>query len=594
MHLSRNIIRVLLTGFLALAAHQAAAQWVQQQIVLKPGWNSVFLEVDPTPGDCDALFAGMPIESVWDWNRPPESAQFVQDPGTLIPGTAGWLTWFPPGHSMAGQGSLFALRDGRPYLIKSTNAQSITWTVTGKPSMRRLAWRAGTVNLAGFHVGAQAPTFRSLFSGHAGLSNQPIYALDVSGVWRAVPDLTTGRPKSGEAYWVRCLLPSQATGTILVEGTSRDGLTFLPTATEQSIRIRNASIGPRHVTIRVLPSATPPNGETPSAGPVPLEYWRASYATTNLDWVPLSAPLSFASLPEGKEWNLRLAVPGSVLSASPPGSMMQSLLEVTDDLGTRWLVPIKAGKSGAVSSGSEFQAAAETEAPALAGLWVGDAVINAVSQPARTDNPALPRPAGGNFTFRIIMHVDTAGTARLLQQIYLVRKPPVLVPSEEDPTLNEVAEPARTVAVTDESLIPGVIGTGTLMGQRISSPVFAFNQPLALSGGAFGTGTLQGSCTLPYDHPLNPFRHAFHPDHNNLDERFEQKLPEGKESFSVARAVSFEFTANDPLGLNPPGWGATEIGGIYRESITGLHRSVIHASGSFRLVRVLSTPTLNQ
>src|SRR4029434_2448409 len=127
----------------------------------------------------------------------------------------------------------------------------------------------------------------------------------------------------------------------------------LPTATEQSIRIRNASIGPRHVTIRVLPSATPPNGETPSAGPVPLEYWRASYATTNLDWVPLSAPLSFASLPEGKEWNLRLAVPGSVLSASPPGSMMQSLLEVTDDLGTRWLVPIKAGKSGAVSSGSE-------------------------------------------------------------------------------------------------------------------------------------------------------------------------------------------------------------------------------------------------
>jgi hypothetical protein len=192
------------------------------------------------------------------------------------------------------------------------------------------------------------------------------------------------------------------------------------------------------------------------------------------------------------------------------------------------------------------------------------------------------------------MHMDTAGTTRLLQQVFLVRKPPVLVPSEENPSLYEVAEPARMVAVTDESLIPGIIGTGNLMGQRLSSPVFAFNEPLALTGGAFGAGTLQGSCPLPYDHPLNPFRHAFHPDHNNLDERFEQKLPEGKESFSVGRAVTFEFTANDPLGLNPPGWGATEIGGIYRESITGLHRSVIQASGSFRLVRVLSTPTLNE
>src|SRR6185503_103509 len=120
----------------------------------------------------------------------------------------------------------------------------------------------------------------------------------------------------------------------------------------------------------------------------------------------------------------------------------------------------------------------------------------------RTDNPALPRPAGGNFTFRIIMHVDTSGTTRLLQQIFLVRKPPVLLPSNEDPSSYEVAEPARMVAITDESMIPGIIGKGNLMGQRLSSPLFAFNEPLALAGGAFGAGTLQGSCPLAYDQPL--------------------------------------------------------------------------------------------
>ena len=96
----------------------AEAQWAQQSIPLKPGWNAVYLEVDPSPEECDALFAGMPVESVWDWNRQVDSAQFLQDPASLIPGSAGWLTWFPPGHALASATSLFILRDGRPYLIE--------------------------------------------------------------------------------------------------------------------------------------------------------------------------------------------------------------------------------------------------------------------------------------------------------------------------------------------------------------------------------------------------------------------------------------------------------------------------------------------
>jgi len=74
----------------------------------------------------------------------------------------------------------------------------------------------------------------------------------------------------------------------------------------------------------------------------------------------------------------------------------------------------------------------------------------------------------------------------------------------------------------------------------------------------------------------------------------EQKLPERKESFTVTRAVALEFSTRDPLGLNPPGWGATELGGIYRETMSGLHRSGIQASGNFRLVRVLAESALNE
>ena len=117
---------------------EARGQWVQQSISLRPGWNAVFLEVDPVPEDCDTLFAGLPVESVWDLNRVGDSPQFIQDPSTLLPGAPGWLTWYPPGQPLAGLGNLFILRDGRAYLIKmADNAQAATWTVTGRPSLRR-------------------------------------------------------------------------------------------------------------------------------------------------------------------------------------------------------------------------------------------------------------------------------------------------------------------------------------------------------------------------------------------------------------------------------------------------------------------------
>ncbi len=586
-------------GLLALllivgVAHDVQAQWVQQQIALRPGWNAVFLEVDPAPADCDSALAGLPIESVWDYNPSADSAQFVQDLSTLLPGAPGWLTWFPPAHPLAGQGSLSGLRDGRAYLIKTTNAQPVTWTVTGRPSLRRATWRTSGLNLVGFHVGTPGPTFQSLFAGQAGLAGQPVYTLDATGVWRAIADLTTARPKPGEAYWIRCRQPAQASGTLLLESGSRRGFHFGPSTGEQSVRLRNASSGPRNLTIRMVASAPSPAGQRPVAGPVPLRYWRAGFATTNLGWEPFPAALIFTNLAAGQEWNIRLGVQGTALAAAAAGALFQGLLEVADDAGTRWLIPLSAGQAADGFTGGDFHAASAPGDSPFAGLWVGDVQLDAVSQPAHASDPAATRPAGGNFSFRLIVHVDGQGAASLLSQVFLVRKPPVLTPDLDDPFVNRVEIPARTVAVTDESFIPGLIGSAELTGRRVSSPAFVLDQPLALAGGAFGTGTVQAQFSLDYDHPLNPFKHVFHPDHNNLDERFEQKLPEGRESFTVTRAVSLAFTATDPLGVNPPGWGATEVGGTYRETVTGLHRSALHTRGNFRLVRVLSAPTLNQ
>jgi hypothetical protein len=591
---TQRVIIFALVSFICALANQAHAQWAWQQIVLRPGWNAVFLEVDPAPEECAALFAGMPVESVWDWNRSADSPQFVQDPGTLIPGAPGWLTWFPPTHPFASQASLFSLRDGRPYLIKlADNAPATTWTVTGRPSMRGISWQPGGVNFVGFHVATGASqTFATLFAGETNLVGQPVYRLSPTGVWERISNLASTGPTSGEGYWVRCKGPATRSALIEIGSASRRGLIFGRNALEQNLQVRNVTTANRTVSVRLLPSATPPAGQPPLAGGAPLEYREANFSQAEFNWKPLTNTLSFSLLP-GAEWNVRLAVRRAGLTTAIAGADFQSLLEVTDDLGTRWIVPVRVDPAGA-SAASGSLSALSNPSSAFAGLWMGEAVINAVSQPAHPGDPNLPRPAGGQFQFRLIVHVDAAGTARLLQHVFLVRKPPTFKPDPENPGYQIVDEPARTVAVTDESLIPQLVGTGELIGRRASSAAFGFKTPLALAGNAFGTGTLNGAHALDYDHPLNPFKHLYHPDHNNMDERFEQKLPEGKEAFTVTRSLSLEFTTTDPGGINPPNWGDNEVGGTYRETIAGLHRMPIRINGNFRLVRVSPAAVLNQ
>ena len=41
-------------------AGQVQAQWRDQTITLQPGWNAVFLEVQPQPRASEAVFASLP------------------------------------------------------------------------------------------------------------------------------------------------------------------------------------------------------------------------------------------------------------------------------------------------------------------------------------------------------------------------------------------------------------------------------------------------------------------------------------------------------------------------------------------------------
>src|ERR1051326_7443679 len=135
--LARKGCRWLIWVVLACGLQTGFGQWITQTITLNPGWNAVFLDVQPANPDCDAVFAGVPVESVWAWNRRYSSVQFIQDATRLVPGTPDWLIYLPADNPARATRNLFTVQGAKPYLVKlKTGASSATWTISGQPIVR--------------------------------------------------------------------------------------------------------------------------------------------------------------------------------------------------------------------------------------------------------------------------------------------------------------------------------------------------------------------------------------------------------------------------------------------------------------------------
>jgi len=609
------ILMLMLGGGLA----PAFAQWTNQTIVLRPGWNAIFLELQPEPRECDALFEGVPVESVWAWNRRFTPVQFIQDPADLIPGQPDWLTYLPPSHSARATMNLFTLQGNQAYLIKLPDtAAQVSWTYSGRPVVRRMEWLSDAFNFTGFHVEpVNAPTFQTFFAASPAHVGQRVYRL-INGLWTLVVSPASTRLARGEAYWIFCRGQSTYAGPLGIEVEQGDGLDYGRILTEQTVTFRNQSAATHTITLRALGSASPPSSDPPAlAGAVPLNYFHFSLAENQLDvrWIPLPPQLSMVLGP-GQEWTLRLEAQRAAMApfTPPPGvtdSLYQGLIEVADGAGTRLLVGVTArGLQTFGSDPSLLRTAGLNEGPLAphprAGLWVGSAAINKVNQPARVAAPGTPLPTSTEFHFRLLIHVDDNGQARLLQKVIQMWKDGTFTTDTNG--LLVVDTPGRYVLVTDDRLLANFTGAtlrdGEPVGRRLSSAAFGFAAPIPMTG-EFGTtnSLLQCGVRTGHDDELNPFKHRFHPDHNILDDGPQpQPLPLRTnvhglrftaESAAVHRDISLQFTTVDPENLALAGWGDDQLGGIYRETMTGLHKDALHIEGVFRMQHASRIGVLN-
>lgn len=594
-----------ITGVLASAVW-CPAQTMIQTIHLRPGWNAVFLKVQPATVDIGELIDKLPILAIREW-APSEQApvkNFPLRPMTEKEWGPGWLVYT----AGAPANTLHALRAGSCYLVElRPDSSPAKWMVHGRPLIAQQKLVPGGDNLVGVSVDERTPPkLAAYFSGSPPLAKGPFHLLGPAGDWVQVQKPDQQNLADGLAIVARCGDGMGYPGPIRIVPEQRGGLDFGRTFTEQWVRFINMTAVKQNLLIKLAP-AVPANArggdvKDASLGDVKLAFWDFRPARERAGWFPLEdGGLTIELLPNGTH-DLRLAPRRQDMLVKPETLKERGIdpkRVISENLVFQGIVEVR-GAGGATAAEIAVRCAGLTvgaggTAAGREGLWVGWASITSVGGPAARQqidraktrplsqqvsnlaatHPAT-RPEPRPFEVKLLVHVDAQGKAHLLREAIEVFD----------------GGAGRYVLAANEEQARKLIGSSAdlgVVGSRFSTTAFGFRDPLPLQPNPpttpFGHGSLATRVVLRYDDPRSPFVHPFHPDHDNLDERFEKKLHDGAESFTILRDLSLDFTTADPDRLTLAGWGDTQLGGTYRETISGLLREPIVVEGTFRLHR---------
>jgi hypothetical protein len=548
--------RLLSTAAALLLAATAHAQWQSTTYTLKTGWNAIYLHGDASHATPDELFASNPeVLEVWRWNPNPTQVQFTTSP--LIPsaGTPEWSTWVRGGSS----NSLGKLIGQTAYLVKCSGNGSVAIPQRVLPPSA--SWVRNGANLMGFpskFSGGVFPAMGSYFATFpaAIASNVKIYKY-VGG------DLGPGNPlrvfspaleslDRNQAYWFDSEVVGNFYAPVEISLSKSSGLDFGRTGSTVTVRLLNRSSAVSTVTITPVDSAAAPSSEEDVTGSVPLR--SRNFDARTATWTETDITGSFGVVVgPNAAVELTFGIDRTAMTGESD-AFYASMLRFTDSAGLYdILLPATARKAS------------------LAGLWIGEASVSAVESkvPGYTDTDT---PQG--YPLRYLIHVDDAGTARVLSQVFL----------------GKLAGDTPQDGITP---LESNLSTADKAGaSRIVAAHMPLDRVLATSGSFAVGSSLSCTITTPFNDPVSPFVHQYHPDHDNKSGS--TTLVSGQESYDISRAVTFTLSATPPEGVSPIGYGGSVIAGTYAEVITGLHKETLQVAGTFTLRRVSEIGTLTQ
>ena len=528
----------------------AQAQWQSTTYTLKGGWNSIYLHGDASYATLDAIFASQTaVQEVWRWNPNPTQVQFTTSP--LIPsaGTAEWSTWVRGGSA----NSLGQMIGQTAYLVKCSGLSSNSYSVTipQKVMPPSATWVRNGANLMGFpsKLTGTYPTMSSYFATFpaAIASNVKIYKY-VGG------DLGPGNPLQvfstssekldrNQSYWFDTKVVGSFYAPVEISLSNGSGIDFGRTGSTVTVRLLNRSATVSTVTIAPVVSSNAPTGQEAITGSVPLR--RRTFDAATASWTETAISAAFTEVVgPNAAVELTFGIDRTAMTGSS-NAFYASLLRFTDSSNLYdILLPVTARKAS------------------LAGLWLGDAVVGGVeSKTAGYIGTATAQ----TYSLRYIVHVDDAGNARVLSQVFLG-----LLAGES---------PQSGICTVESAL--------SVADKASARRIVAAHLPLdrVLDGGTMALGgSLSCTISTPFNDPTSPFVHQYHPDHDNKSGT--TALVSGQESYDLSRAVTFNFAATAPEGVSATGYGSNVIAGSYTEVLTGLRKDSITVTGTFTLRRV--------
>ncbi len=556
------------SGLLALAClfllvvTPAQAQWQTINYTLRGGWNSIYLHGDASYATIEQQLANnAEVLSIWRWNPNPTATQFGG--AGLLPqaGTPEWSTWTK---DVATPDTLSALIGQTAYLVECAGAVTDTYSlsITQRVLPPASKWVRSGANFLGFPARVSSPpTIANYFATFpsAVAANTKIYKYVGGPIGEAVVQVFSPSFEPldrTQAYWFDATVVSDFYAPLEITPSNLAGLVYGRNGSQVTVRVRNRSSATVTLTVTPTASATAPVGQEQWLDAVPLTRRTYNSATSSYEFPAVSAPFTVVLAPQASS-ELVFGVNRALIDGGPPATRLPnalyaSLLRFTESSN---LLEVLLPVSARVTS--------------LAGLWVGDvAVTNVESKAVGFTGTATKSP----YPLRVLLHVDDAGTARVLSQVFLGRLAP--------------APYAQGIATLESHLKADEKANA----QRFVATHLPLEQELATGTGSVALGqTLVRSVTIPFNGPTNPYVHTYHPDHDNKDSQFDLLTGTSAgslESPTIGRTFSFTFSPTPLPTSSPLGWGSTVLGGTYSETITGVHKDPLTVSGTFELRRV--------
>ncbi|MBR1608993.1 MAG: hypothetical protein IJ678_05190 [Kiritimatiellae bacterium] len=555
---------LLLPSLLSLLSLSSIAAHVEETMTLEKGWNAIYLESTPDSPACDDFFRGAPVERVAAYHSDAySSTRQIADDGTLIAQKPlSWYVWVPGDETAS---TMTALSGGRVYMVYASG----TWTKTflGVPAAPQQTWRAtsgdtGFMNIAGVSADADAAVTAKTYFGEGPFGAASGVAYQIGGSNPLAPTFlpmmlgAKVKLQGGKAYALAATKDGDWPGAIGFSGTAS---VAFDTGDFASVTLKNFGTAERTFTVKIVASAD-------GAERFPAGLKRGVKDEKGDE--------SWIDVEQGAAWDVALA-PDALATlkfaidrtAMEDGATYAAVMQIGDNGGTqmRVRIPVTVAEKP------------EDEAPFPTGLWAGYVQMEAVSS-LTNDAPAA---AAGKLKMNILVHVGSDGKARLLQR--------VAAGVDSEGRLRLFGDLAAAKDVCENP-------------RRLSTVMMSVDTPSVEASAAkkeFGK-QLQFDWTVDADARDNPFRHAWHPDHDGLTADYSGKVASGDdlanyanpvkpELWSVTNTLSLTWSKPDtPLGEfdfehNPDettsGYATWQVGGL-------LSGGPINSLGVFYLKRI--------